>query len=89
MPQPRYAVAPTLVEAQAAAERIGYPLVVKPPDRQGQKGLALARTPAELDAAFEAALGASRGGLALARGARGRAGGDGERLLGGRDASCR
>ena len=65
MPQPRYAVAPTLVEARAAADGIGYPLVVKPPDRQGQKGLAVARTPAELDGAFETALGASRGGLAL------------------------
>jgi biotin carboxylase len=65
VPQPRYAVAPTLVEARAAAGEIGYPLVVKPPDRQGQKGLALARTPAELDTAFETALGASRGGLVL------------------------
>lgn len=65
VPQPRYGVAPTLVEARAAAEQIGYPLVVKPPDRQGQKGLAVARTPAELDAAFEIALGASRSGLVL------------------------
>ena len=65
VPQPRYGVAPTLVEARAAAEQIGYPLVVKPPDRQGQKGLAVARTPAELEAAFDVALGASRGGLVL------------------------
>jgi biotin carboxylase len=65
VPQPRYAVAPTLVEARAAADGVGYPLVVKPPDRQGQKGLAVARTPAELDDAFETALAASRGGLVL------------------------
>ena len=65
VPQPRHAVAKTVEEAESAATEIGFPLVLKPPDRQGQKGLVLARSAGELAAAFETALGASRGGLAL------------------------
>jgi biotin carboxylase len=50
VPQPR------LLEEPAA------PCVVKAPDRQGQRGLTLVRTDAELPAAIEAALEASRNG---------------------------
>ena len=42
-----------------------FPLVVKVPDRQGQRGLALVRSPDELEAALEAALAESRGGAVL------------------------
>jgi biotin carboxylase len=41
------------------------PLVVKAPDRQGQRGLALVRSAEELDAALESALAESRGGAVL------------------------
>jgi len=41
------------------------PVVVKAPDRQGQKGLTLVENPSELAAAIETARAAARGGLAL------------------------
>ena len=44
---------------------LGVPCVVKAPDRQGQRGLTLVRDRAELPAALEAAVTASRGGSAL------------------------
>jgi len=42
-----------------------FPLVVKAPDRQGQRGLALVDSPGELEAALTAALAESRGGAVL------------------------
>jgi biotin carboxylase len=42
-----------------------FPLVVKAPDRQGQRGLALVRSPDELEAALATALAESRGGAVL------------------------
>jgi biotin carboxylase len=42
-----------------------FPLVVKAPDRQGQRGLALVRSPGELEAALATALAESRGGAVL------------------------
>ena len=42
-----------------------FPCVVKAPDRQGQRGLTLARTPAELEAALEVARSESRTGGVL------------------------
>jgi len=42
-----------------------FPVVVKAPDRQGQRGLALVHSPGELDAALAAALAESRGGAVL------------------------
>ncbi len=42
-----------------------FPLVVKAPDRQGQRGLALVRSADALDAALESALAESRGGAVL------------------------
>jgi biotin carboxylase len=41
------------------------PVVVKAPDRQGQKGLTLVSDPSELAAAIESARGAARSGVAL------------------------
>ena len=43
VPHPRHVVCGTLEEALEAARGFGYPCVVKAPDRQGQKGLVLAR----------------------------------------------
>ncbi|HEY6054751.1 MAG TPA: ATP-grasp domain-containing protein, partial [Gaiellaceae bacterium] len=65
VPQPRYAVCRSADEADDAVREIGFPCVVKAPDRQGQKGLTLVREPAELDAAVQTALTAARSGLVL------------------------
>jgi len=65
LPFARYAVASRGEEAEAAAAELGFPLVVKAPDRQGQRGLALARGHDELGPAVERALAASRSGLCI------------------------
>jgi biotin carboxylase len=59
VPQPRWRVATT------AEEGLALPAVVKPVDRQGQKGLAVVETSAELADAVAVAVEASRSGLAL------------------------
>ena len=53
---------PALVRS---AGEVGYPLVVKPADSSGKKGVSLVRTPAELPAALERAAGFSFGGGVL------------------------
>lgn len=65
LPHARYAVATRGEEAEAAAAELGFPLVVRAPDRQGQRGLALAGGYEELGPAVELALAASRSGLCL------------------------
>jgi biotin carboxylase len=65
VPQPAYAVCRTAAEAAEAAAGIGFPCVVKAPDRQGQKGLALVLAPEQLAGAVERAIGASRSGNCL------------------------
>jgi biotin carboxylase len=65
VPHTRYEMCTTLEEAEAAAERMGYPCVVKAPDRQGQKGLALLAGPDDLEEAFAQALDAARSGAVL------------------------
>jgi biotin carboxylase len=65
VPQVAWETCRTVEEARAAAGRLGLPLVVKAPDRQGQRGLGLVRDADELDAAAEEALRASRGSLAI------------------------
>jgi biotin carboxylase len=59
VPQPRWQV------VTERADDLPVPAVVKAPDRQGQKGLSLVRHPSELGAAIEAAVAASRSGVAL------------------------
>jgi len=44
---------------------VRFPVVVKAPDRQGQRGLGLVRSSSQLDAALETAVGESRGGAVL------------------------
>jgi biotin carboxylase len=59
VPQPRWRI------VNDADGEFGFPCVVKAPDRQGQKGLAYVREPAELADAVERARVASRSGLAM------------------------
>ncbi|MDX6488772.1 MAG: hypothetical protein QOK13_1387 [Gaiellaceae bacterium] len=54
VPQPRWKL------VTGPDDELGFPVVVKAPDRQGQRGLSLVRTPAELEEAVAAAIGASR-----------------------------
>ena len=61
VPQPRFHACATLAEAEGAAREVGYPCIVKPPDRQGQRGLSVVADAAVLGRAFEEALQAARG----------------------------
>ena len=60
VPQPAFRVCSGAKEATAAAEEIGFPCVVKAPDRQGQRGLTLVRSSDEVEDAVRIALDASR-----------------------------
>jgi biotin carboxylase len=60
VPQPRWQAV-----TDAAEIELDLPLVVKAPDRQGQKGLSLVRSPTELPAAVAGARSASRNGVAV------------------------
>lgn len=66
--QPLFELTTTPEQAGAAAERIGYPVVVKPQALGASMGVVLARDHAELDAAFTTATGASTIGDAPFRG---------------------
>jgi biotin carboxylase len=59
VPQPRWRV------ATEASQDMELPVVVKPPDRQGQKGLTLVRERGRLAAAVQAAVSTSRSNVAL------------------------
>jgi biotin carboxylase len=65
VPHPRHVVCGTFEEAREAAAGLGYPCVVKAPDRQGQKGLVLVRRRRQLGDAFELALAESRSSVVL------------------------
>jgi biotin carboxylase len=58
VPQPNW-------EIVTEADGLTVPCVVKPPDRQGQKGLTLVRDHSDLEAAVELAVAESRAGCAL------------------------
>ena len=60
VPQPESVLCKSLADARAAAERLGFPCVVKAPDRQGQRGLTLVEGEPGFRAAVEAAVEASR-----------------------------
>jgi biotin carboxylase len=55
VPQPAYALVRSAAEARAAADRIGWPVVVKPRAMAASLGVARADTPAELAQRFAAA----------------------------------
>jgi biotin carboxylase len=65
VPQPDYVVCVGPDEAAAAAERLGYPCVVKAPDRQGQRGLTLVPDREQMTSAVQIALDASRSATLL------------------------
>jgi biotin carboxylase len=65
VPQPAYEVCSGPEEAAAAARRIGFPCVVKAPDRQGQRGLTLVGSAEEVPEAVRTALAASRSATLL------------------------
>jgi biotin carboxylase len=65
VPQPRFHPCATLAEAQGAAGEIGFPCIVKPPDRQGQRGLSVVSSADELPRSFERAFEAARGDTVL------------------------
>jgi biotin carboxylase len=65
VPQARSVVCRTPDEAREAAERLGYPCVLKPPDRQGQVGLSVVERTEEMGAAFAEARSESRGSAVL------------------------
>jgi biotin carboxylase len=52
-------------EAEQAAAELGLPCVVKPPDRQGQRGLSVVEAPDDVADAFALALDAARGPVVL------------------------
>jgi biotin carboxylase len=65
VPQPAFEVCSGAAEAARAAQRIGFPCVVKAPDRQGQRGLTLVRAPQDVEEAVRVALDASRSATLL------------------------
>jgi biotin carboxylase len=65
VPQPAYEICSGATEAAEAAQRIGFPCVVKAPDRQGQRGLTLVGSAGEIQEAVRTALDASRSATLL------------------------
>ena len=65
VPQPEYEVCSGAAEAREAARRIGFPCVIKAPDRQGQRGLTLVGAADEVEEAVRIALDASRSATLL------------------------
>ncbi len=65
VPQPAYEICSGAREAAEAARRIGFPCVVKAPDRQGQRGLTLVGSHDEVEDAVRIALDASRSATLL------------------------
>jgi len=62
VPQVEYRSCRTLDDARWAADELGYPCVVKAPDRQGQRGVSVVGERHELDAAVASSLDLSRSG---------------------------
>jgi biotin carboxylase len=62
VPQPRFGSARTLEETRAAAERVGFPLVMKPVDSGGQRGVFRIESIDDIDARFDESLVLSRTG---------------------------
>ena len=65
VPHTPFRVVGTVEDTEAAAAELGLPCVVKPPDRQGQRGLSIAEDAAGAAPAFELALAAARGNVVL------------------------
>jgi len=65
VPHTRHRVCASCEEALAAGRELGFPCVVKAPDLQGQKGLAVAGDEAAVPAAYERARELARGSAVL------------------------
>jgi biotin carboxylase len=65
VPQPDYEISSGAAEAREAAQRIGFPCVVKAPDRQGQRGLTFVHASQDVEEAVRVALDASRSATLL------------------------
>ena len=65
VPHAAYRICASLAESREAADELGYPCVVKPPDRQGQRGLTMVSRAEEWTEALDAALDAARGPTVL------------------------
>ncbi|MDO5093449.1 MAG: ATP-grasp domain-containing protein [Propionibacteriaceae bacterium] len=65
LPHPRFAAVTTLEAARAALERIGPPVIIKPTDSSGSRGVIQVTGPDELPEAFAYAQAASRTGRLL------------------------
>lgn len=61
LPAPKHAPAETLEQARAVAERLGYPVVVKPADMERGEGVVVDVGPQQLEAAFAHAQACSAG----------------------------
>jgi carbamoyl-phosphate synthase large subunit len=66
VPGPEFRAVRTPAELRAAARELGLPLVVKPTDSQGSRGVQIVRAAGELDAALAEALRHSNRKLAIA-----------------------
>jgi biotin carboxylase len=65
VPHTPYRVCAAADEAVDAASALGFPCVVKPPDRQGQRGQSVVEAPEDVADAFALALDAARGPVVL------------------------
>lgn len=65
VPHTLFRVCAAADEAAEAAADVGFPCVVKPPDRQGQRGLSIVEAPEDITDAFTVALDAARGPVVL------------------------
>jgi biotin carboxylase len=65
VPHARHVICSSLAEASAAVAELGFPCVVKAPDLQGQKGLALVQSEDGLEEAFDLARGLARSSVVM------------------------
>ena len=65
IPHAPFLVCTTAADAEQAAAELGLPCVIKPPDRQGQRGLTVVTSAEDVVEAFETALAAARGQIVL------------------------
>lgn len=65
VPHAPYRICASVAESWEAADELGYPCVIKPPDRQGQRGQSVVTSPEGLGEALDAALEAARGPTVL------------------------
>jgi biotin carboxylase len=65
VPHTPFRVCAAVGEAVSAAAALGFPCVIKPPDRQGQRGLSIVGVPDDVADAFGTALDAARGPVVL------------------------